>query len=237
LAGISANQDNIRRAFKKIRIQMIADKKAAQLKLSQFNGLKGVVLCDGGCEGLKRRGRRGLDLGASDIIFKFLADYGSVDYVLTMLVESDSSGYSGPDHLRMLGNAYLLRQDSAAAPLVAYLRERLPLELPNPENTPINAYGLDNEGKSANGGGIMAGQSIRMSARAVMGLLSGETSQEDFMRDNPHVKERFAVALREGRMLKETRIESCQQRDDDWIEFNFSEPDPAISPFPKIRGQ
>ena len=35
-------------------------------------------------------------------------------------------------------------------------------------------------------------------------------------------------------MLKGARIESCEKRDDDWIEFSFSEPDPAISPFPKI---
>jgi hypothetical protein len=162
---------------------------------------------------------------------------GSVDFVLTLLVKSDTSGLSGPDHLRVLANAYLSRADSPSAPLAGYLRERLPLELPNPENTPINAYGLENEGKSFNGGGIMNGQSIKMSSRAVMGLLSGETNADDFLRENPHVKKSFARALRQGRMLKGVRIESCQQRDDDWIEFSFSEPDSAISPFPKPRGQ
>jgi hypothetical protein len=83
----------------------------------------------------------------------------------------------------------------------------------------------------------MGGQSIKLSSRAVMGLLSGQRNPEDFMRDNPHVKERFARALREGRMLKGARIESGQQRDDDWIEFTFTERDPAISPFQKLRGQ
>ena len=211
--------------------------KANQLKLSQFTGLKGVLLCDGGCDAFNRRSQRGLNLDASDIIFKFLSDCKSVEFVMTMLVESDGSGRSGPDHLRLMAKAYLLRPDSPAAPLVGYLSERLPLELPHPENIPINAYGLDNEGKSFDGGGTMGGQSIKMSSRAVMALLSGETSQEDFLLNNPHVKERFAKALREGRMLKDARIQSGQPRDDDWIEFNFSEPDPAISPFPKLRGQ
>jgi hypothetical protein len=186
---------------------------------------------------LNRRARRGLDLDASDIVSTFLSDYRSVDFVLTMLVESDRSGRSGPDHLRVLAKAYLSRADSPAAPLVGYLRERLPLELPNPEDIPINAYSLENEGKSFNGGGIMSGQSIKMSSRAVMGLLSGQTNQEDFTRDNRHVKETFARALREGRMLKDVSIENCPQRDDDWIEFTFSESDPAISPFPKLRGK
>ncbi len=98
--------------------------KANQLKLSQFTGLKGVLLCDGGCDALNRRGQRGLNLDASDIIFKFLADYKSVDFVMTMLVESDRSGRSGPDHLRLMAKAYPLRPDSPAAPLVGYLSER-----------------------------------------------------------------------------------------------------------------
>ncbi len=98
--------------------------KANQLKLSQFTGLKGVLLCDGGCDALNRRGQRGLNLDASDIIFKFLADYKLVDFVMTMLVESDRSGRSGPDHLRLMAKAYPLRPDSPAAPLVGYLSER-----------------------------------------------------------------------------------------------------------------
>ena len=211
--------------------------KAKQLKLSQFTGLKGVLLCDGGCDTLNRHGQRGLNLDASDIIFRFLADYRLVDFVMTMLVESDRSGRLGSEHLRLMAKAYVLQPDSPAAPLVAHLSERLPLEIPHPENTPNNAYDLDNKGKSFDGGGSMGSQSIKMSSRSVMGLLSGETRQEDFLLRNPHVKERFAIALREGRMLKEASIQSGQQRDDDWIEFSFSEPDPAISPFPKLRGQ
>lgn len=211
--------------------------KAGQLRKSRFKGLKGIVLCDGGCETLNRRGQRGINLDASDIISTFLSNYRSVDFVLTVRVVSDMSAYSGPEHLRVLTMSYILRTDSPALPLVRYLTERLPSKIPSPENTPINAYGLENEGKSFNGGGVMGGQTIKMSSRAIMGLLSGATSTEVFFRDNPHVKDTFARALREGRMLKETNIENVRHRDDDWIEFTFSEPDPAISRFPKLRGQ
>lgn len=211
--------------------------KASQLRRSKLKGLKGIVLCDGGCEALNRRGQRGFNFDASDIISTFLSNYRSVDFVLTVLVTSDNSGCSGPEHLRVVTRGYLLRADNPAAPLISYLLERLPLELPNPENTPINAYDLENEGKSFNGGGIMGGQSIKMSSRVILELLAGTTKIEDFFRDNPHVKDTFGRALREGRMLKEARIESDQQRDDDWIEFTFSEPDPAISRFPSIRGR
>jgi hypothetical protein len=209
--------------------------KANQLKSSQFTGLKSVLLCDGGCAVMSPRAQKGQGLDARDIISTFLSNYRAVDFVLAILIDGDSSGLSGPDHLRVITKAYVLRADNPAMSLVGYLNERLALNLPNPENIPINAYGLENEGKTFNGGGVMAGQSIKMSSRAVMSLLSGQTSQEDFMRDNPHVKERFAQAVREGRMLKEAKIESCPQRDDDWIEFNFSEPDPAVSMFPNLR--
>jgi hypothetical protein len=213
------------------------EEKARQLEKSQFNGMKGVVLCDGGCHAMNRRGRRGLDLDANDIILRFLSDHRSVTFVLALLIESDGSGRSGQNHLRIIAKEYLLSAHSPGTPLVDYLREALPQRLPKPENSPFSAYGLENEGKSFNGGGTMSGQSIKMSSRAIMGLLSGQTKQEDFMRDNPHVLQRFARALQEGRMLKDASIDYCQQRDDDWSEFVFSESDPAISRFPKLRGK
>jgi hypothetical protein len=208
------------------------EEKAGQLKLSRFGGIKGVVLCDGGCDALNRWGRRGLDFDADDIVRGFLAANGKIEFVLALLVKSDSSGRSAPGNLRIIAKTWLSSTDSPASRLASYLRERLPLQFPNPENNPFGAYDSDNEGKSFNGGGIMSGRSIKISSRAVSNLLAGRTTQQDFMRDNPHVKEYFARAISQ---LSGTRIESCPERDDDWIEFNFSEPDPAISRFRKSR--
>ncbi len=211
--------------------------KAHQLDRSQFSGIRGIILCDGGCDVLSRTGQRGLNFGAKDIISRFLHDTGAIGFVLSLLIEGDSSGYSGPDHLRVVAKPYSSRVDSAAGQLASYLRENLPKALPNPENNPFGAYDLETEGKSHNGGGTVSGHSIKMSCRAIMELLSGRIKQEDFIRDNPHVKERFAGALSQGCMLKDARIEGDPQRDDDWIEFSFSDPDPAIFPYPKLRGQ
>jgi hypothetical protein len=118
------------------------EEKADQLKVSEFNGLKGVVLCDGGCDAMNRRGRKGLDLDANDIILKFLADYRSVAFVLVLQIESDRSGCSGPDHLGVIAKGYLLSPDSPCARLVKYLSATLPQRLPKPENIPVNAYDL-----------------------------------------------------------------------------------------------
>jgi len=125
--------------------------KANQLKSSQFTGLKGVLLCDGGCAVMSPRAQKGQGLDATDIISTFLSNYRAVDFVLAILIDGDSSGLSGPDHLRVITKAYVLRADNPAMPLVGYLNERLALNLPNPENIPINAYGLENEGKTFNG--------------------------------------------------------------------------------------
>lgn len=207
--------------------------KTSQLNLSGFNGTRAVILCDGGCDALNRLGRKGLDFDADDIVHRFLAANGKVEFVLALLVNGDGSLRSAPENLRIVAKTWVSDRNVLAAQLAKYLHETLPMQFPNPENSPFSAYGISDEGKSFDGGGIMNSRSIKVSSRAVANLLSGRTTQKDFMRDNPHVKDYFARAIAQGRMLSATKIESCPNRDDDWMEFEFSEPDPAIYRFRK----
>lgn len=224
----SANENAIWRAL---------EEKTSQLKLSEFNGIKAVILCDGGCDALNRWGRNGIDFDADDIVHRFLAANGKIEFVLALLVNSDGSLRSAPENLRIVAKTWVSSGNGPGVRLANYLHETLPTQFPNPENSPFSAYGISDEGKSFNGGGIMSSRSIKISSRAVANLFAGRTTQHDFMRDNPHVKDYFARAIAQGRMLSGTRIESCPNRDDDWIEFEFSGPDPAISRFRKPREQ
>lgn len=208
------------------------NEKASQLDQSGLDGTKAIILCDGGCEALNRAGRGGLSLGADDIVLKFLNTHRRIGFVLALLVKDDNG-----EHLRILAKTWIWRPDSPAAPLATYLHQRLAAGIPNPESNPFSAYGTENEGKSFNGGYVMVGWSIKISSRVVAELLAGRRSQEDFMRDNPDVKQRFDRAISEGRMLAATKIEACPERDDDWIHFKFSEPDAAISRFRKPDNQ
>jgi hypothetical protein len=94
----------------------------------------------------------------------------------------------------------------------------------------MNALDVADQGKSFYGGGSMAGTRIKMSSRTVIGILAGQITTEQFQKSHKSFAEHFARMLRDGRMLKEVRIESTE-RDDDWVEFLFSDRDPAISPF------
>ena len=69
-----------------------------------------------------------------------------------------------------------------------------------------------------------------MSARTVVGVLAGQITPEEFLEENKLFAEHFTRMLRNGWTIAEVRIEPTE-RDDDWIEFVFSGPDPAISPF------
>jgi len=205
--------------------------KAGKLKKAGFRGVVGIVLCDAGCNVLSRTGQRGLDLGANDVISNFLQEQPFIAFVLTLLVTSDGKGRLGPDHLTIVGRMYTSRGHPCAGPLVDFLDRNLAEQLPRPENTPINGYSTKNEGKSFSGGGELTSNSLKMSARAVLAVLSGQIKQDDFIRDNQQFAEMFGRVLREGRVLSEVRIEHVPHRDDDWIEFHFSEPDPAVGPF------
>lgn len=220
----SATQNAIWRAL---------EEKASQLNLAEFNGIRAVILCDGGCDALNRWGQKGLDFDADDIVRRFLAANGKVEFVLALLVNSDGNLRSSPENLRIVAKTWLRKSNEPGASLAKYLHETLPAQFPKPENNPYSAYEVSDEGKPFNGGGIMSSRSIKISSRAVANLFAGRTTLEDFMRGNPHVKDYFARAIAQGRMLSGTKIESCPNRDDDWMEFEFSEPDPAISRFRK----
>ena len=132
---------------------------------------------------LSKNGRPGLDLGPNEVVSGFLDSEAQIDFILLLRVKSDSSGLFGPEHLKIVCEMLVPSAKRYMDPLIDHL-QGLAQQLPSPENTPINAYGTEDEGKSFSGGGTMTGRKIKMSARAVLGVLSGRTKQEDFVREN-----------------------------------------------------
>ncbi|HXQ27065.1 MAG TPA: hypothetical protein VN822_11700 [Candidatus Acidoferrales bacterium] len=207
------------------------DAKASQMRNAGFAGLMGIVLCDAGCGLLRKSGRQGLSLGASQVISNFLRNEPRIGFVLTLCVKSDHSGWLGPEHLKVVSEVFCSQKN----PLIEFLGQNLAEQLPRPETIPINAYSTRDEGKSFLGGGEMSSHKIKMSARAVLGVLSGQVKQDDFIRDNQSLADHFGRMAAEGRVLADAKIEHVLERDDDWIEFHFSEPDPAVSRFTRSR--
>ena len=80
----------------------------------------------------------------------------------------------------------------------------------------------------------MTSRRIKMSARSVLEVLAGRIKPEDFDSANPDAVQYFARMLEQGRLLVGAKVERVSESDDDWIEFEFSEPDPAISRFARV---
>lgn len=89
----------------------------------------------------------------------------------------------------------------------------------------------------------MSGKTIRISSREVLELLAGTISSTEFERRHrwdkssaPHGPSNpFASALARGEMIAFVAVIDGEDHDDDWLEFRFTEPDPAISPFRRIN--
>ena len=78
----------------------------------------------------------------------------------------------------------------------------------------------------------------RMSARELLEILSGRKTIQEFDEENGfspsgsrHRSNPFENALQRGLTINSATLEPVPDRDDDWIEFRISGPDPALSPF------
>ena len=90
----------------------------------------------------------------------------------------------------------------------------------------------------------MTNNTFKISSRVLHELLAGRISSDRFMElhgwdasqaGNGFRANLFRRALESGRMIKTIRVEPGGDKDDDWLEFEFGAPDPAVSPFLAAR--
>jgi hypothetical protein len=113
-------------------------RKADQLKESGFQGMKGIILCDAGCDTL-RDGPQGAVFGCKEIVEAFFRTHSSIGWVLVIRVEASlrplrplsislkSKLYPNPAAEKSL----LSKTSEVIEKMIAYL--------PRPEATPMNA--------------------------------------------------------------------------------------------------
>jgi hypothetical protein len=221
-------------------------RKTDQLKAAGFGGPKIVFLCDGACGILKDMSHSCTNYGTIDIIDNFLRDNSSIAAVITILIEKPFTPFYGvgPPEIKFnfIGNSIAPNQLNEE--LLSRIQS-LPKFVPQPANDALNAINRLNSkyrkvGKSNNGGCRMTDKTIRISSRALLDLLSGRTDYEKFQKDHnwfcpPGYEQKlpnyFERKLKEGRLFSNVYIEKSDNEDDDWITFEFGEPDPAVFQF------
>jgi PIN domain nuclease of toxin-antitoxin system len=215
-------------------------RKAEQLKLSGYSGLRGVIVCDGGCEMLGEGGSWA-EYPLRQVVGDFMRQNQSVGFVATIGLRHDRSGSIGRGHYKSALSVWVSRARAAEKQLLLSALEQMVAHLPTFETSAGNALGrlmgVRPRLGSHFGGYHMGGnQYMKLSAIGVLQLLAGTISYDEFAKAHGFEnRNAFANAVRNGRVIRNCKIESGGEEDDDWITFEFGDPDPALAPFTAER--
>lgn len=225
--------------------------KRDQLKGSGFDGICGVILCDGGCETLHRSGYAGPDaFRLEQIVMHFLESTKSVHFVLTLGHEMRLGAAWTNRHIHELIPKLFLGQALEGRKAEFQFLLHIVRVLPPPVQTPSNAFPKYVYGKPQ----PVPSQEYRVTRTKVtidagdlVGLLGGAIKQDDWLHEREFVPEAtpfdqipkhlstaahaFRARYEEGLRLVAVRILERENNDHDLVEFEFGEIDPAMGKF------
>lgn len=206
--------------------------KGDQLKAVGYNGIRGIFLCDGGCQML-RTGPTWASFGRDEVVRHFLRQFDSVAFVVALVVREKWS--SSKRDIVVEPTLYSLATRVAGGELQAVISELL-RQFPKLVDTPENAlrqHKLRNGLSGRYWGNLIMGGDIKISARVLLEILAGEKQLSEFESDfglkpgeNP-----FKHMLRNGRLISGVTIERRPDDDDDVVTLRFGGGDAAVQPF------
>jgi len=211
--------------------------KSKQLKGSNYPGPRGVFVCDGGCSMLSTRMNNWAEFSVRDVILEFFRQHRSVSFVVILGLHYDRAIFTGRGDYRLEAQIGVNPRFKQIEGRLQYAVNNMLKHLPKIEANAVNALN-DVKRKTQRGryfGGLtMSGRRIKLSAITILQLLAGELDYSMFeiahgfdqKFPNP-----FRRALIEGRVIGSCSVECSAEEDDDWITFEFSEPDPTLTPF------
>lgn len=223
------------------------ESKRQQLRKTGFKGPMGIFICDGDCRLLQEtviRKRSGSST-RDHIIRHFLSEDTLISFIAVFLVEEENPQQallrSGP---RRFGVSIQLYKGPFFNERVdiAKVLEKAKMLFPRAECDARNAMHLL-RGRHPQQGFLFFGghhvkigeetSEIKLSAREVSDLLTGNLSYGDFLQRHGFDKtvNPFWIALNNGQLIQEISIEKSNFEDDDWVVFKLKGQDPAISNF------
>ncbi|TAY98598.1 hypothetical protein [Rhizobium leguminosarum] len=220
--------------------------KAKASQLRKAGGVTGVIAADGDCAAFAgdRIGRDTVPM--EKIAEEFLRQYNSMDFVLLLAVREGTGAQLPPHTVLRLDRKLVMRNGDGRRRELASLFEKAIADFPEPVNSSSNGalraaekgFDLGNHGAYK-----MSSGKIRVSARELMEVLAGIRTFEnggalnaDAARKAPRpqspISREFLAELSAGRLpAKVSVIQTEENENDDWIEFEFGEKDAAITKF------
>ncbi|MGB0073277.1 MAG: hypothetical protein WBP71_10055 [Terracidiphilus sp.] len=210
--------------------------KADQLRKSEYNGLKGILLCDAGCWSLHQRSPNMQIYARDEIVRHFLRQNQSVSFVVALIVEEEQATFAHTVKRFISPSVYLNNSAVHLQEQIERLAGSLVSRLPIPEQSPRNAMSHLKRKDGMTGrhlATLTKGTGIEMSARMLLEILAGQLSVRDFEQNyriegalNP-----FRRMLEQGRLIEGITVEPHPEADDDRVTIRFGKPDSAIAPF------
>lgn len=221
--------------------------KADQLRASPSNSIRLVIICDGDCATLKAESPTGVHFSTKAIVEDFLRRTSTVDAVLLLPVVETHHGtqknsvFLAPDfYPRRAGERVVMSEQNEIA-LRTHLNNFL-ANMPKPcLNAPSAVNWCEREGvlMGLHGGYAISGNTMRISSRQILETLAGIPSNGLPPLGSPpnaplppaDWQEHFLRYLQHGQMISKVTVIPGGDADDDTLEFEFGQPDPAIHPF------
>lgn len=233
------------------------EKKSTQLKKSGFSGITGILLCDGACSSLNHNASGGGEISQAKIIDHFFKSNQRVSFIVTISPEERQFSFLSPMVQEKYSKVMLFANPNANHPVSQEVIEAINImakHLPVPKSMPFNALRYleknKNIGLSHYGGWSMGGDTIKISSRTLVEVLSGNLTIEQFIEDHfrdqserfmtehypnssrdPQINNFFKNKILEGKTIDKIEVERSSDEDDDWIIIRFGKSDPAISPY------
>ncbi len=219
--------------------------KANQLKRAEYQGVKGVILTDGGCQMLNNgfRSPTGETYTDEDIILRFLKGRKSISFVMTIFTKRENHLYSQLEPLRI--RAKLFANPDADFLLPNTCKNALmemPRFIPEPKLNGDNAarhlkQGWDGPEKGWYGGTKITSGSfmnkIYISSRSLAELLSQQISLEKFCEINNLNGDQGNILnlwLNQGLGISNVAFERHENQDDDHVVLTY-EPDFSLKKY------
>lgn len=219
--------------------------KAKQLRGAP--GLVGIIVGDSATQTLHKSSAGFSQLQGREIAAEFLRQHSSIGFVLLVTVREEQTTFpqSTASEKRLDADLICSRGIEVQRELRTIFANML-AAFPKPVRTPINASNQAKRkgfGLGHHGGFTMSGNRIKVSAREVLEILSGRSTVEEVNRlsdqiglgDSINVNSLprlIEYYLSRGMLPTSISIIKTDENDnDDWIEFEFGPPDPAITPF------
>jgi len=221
------------------------ERKAAQLRGAGH--LTGIIAGDGDTKAMAPRRSAGSGFSAGEIVQEFFRQYSPVDFVFLLTAEEEQSFMPAQDPIRRLLVSTHYRDGCPQVRELEALSQRMMERLPNPAMMPVNgALRAREQGYDIghHGGYTVSGSALRVSLREMTEVLAGLRTFDDGGAKYVEAARRLASDRRrnplqaaiqrnlvKGRLPVSMKVISGDEDDSDgWVEIEFGDPDPAISP-------